>query len=160
MQRSNVSTPHECASAPTAKRLLCELRPLPKLRSPHPIVADPRSADWADHILRLSSRASGMLPESQAAEVVSLGRVFVERTRGLCSAWMTGGEAKLLAAARRNAETAQALRWLRLMASAHIRTHTEDFDPYAIVCFLRIEPNGILCLLRLFSAWLWSHRFC
>jgi len=98
--------------------------------SRHPLLGDVHSAAWAGQVIVLSSGAAASLPEEQAAQVVALGAAFIERTRGLCAAFTSGGEPELLLAARRTPETLEALRWLRLMASAYVRAHADDFAPF------------------------------
>lgn len=98
--------------------------------SRHPLLGDVHSAAWAGQVIVLSSGAAASLPEEQAVQVVALGAAFIERTRGLCAAFTSGGEPELLLAARRTPETLEALRWLRLMASAYVRAHADDFAPF------------------------------
>ena len=97
----------------------------------HPLLADVQSAVTSTtRVAAVTSTAAASLPEAQAAQVVALGGAFVERTRGLCSAFASGGEPSLLVAARRTPETLEALRWLRLVASAFVRSHAADFAPF------------------------------
>ena len=98
----------------------------------HPLVSNPFHSEWATQIRDLSSSAKDQLPPPQGDEVVRLGDVFVERTRNLCRAYKDEGEPALLKAARQHSETADALRWLRLMASSQIRSRREDFEPFAL----------------------------
>jgi hypothetical protein len=91
----------------------------------------PNQTVWAERMRELSEQAAQFLPEMQAAEVIGLGDAFVQRTRALCEAHASGGEAALLIAARRTPETAEALRWLRLVTSAHMRVHADHFEPFA-----------------------------
>lgn len=112
-------------------RLLSAPPPAANQSAPrHPLLADVHSSAWADKVTALSSTAAASLPEAQAAQVVALGTAFIERTRGLCTAFASAGEPELLTAARRTPETLEALRWLRLVASAYVRAHADDFAPF------------------------------
>lgn len=119
----------------------------------HPLIYDPREHAWQESIHSLSKIASDRLPEPQKGAVLRLGHTFIERTRGLCSAALFGGERAFLEGARRNAETLEVLAWLRLLASSYLREHEADFEPVALVggyasvaefCVAQVETDETL----------------
>jgi ubiquitin thioesterase protein OTUB1 len=89
--------------------------------APHPLLNNLYQPAWAWRIEELSSAAARTLIGPRRQEVVEYGRRFVDVTRRLCHAYVTGGEAAFVDKACQHAETAGALYWLRLMASAYIQ---------------------------------------
>eukprot|EP00900_Chrysochromulina_parva_P023171 jgi/Chrpa1/5488/Chrysochromulina_OHIO_Genome00012613-RA len=89
--------------------------------APHPLLNNLYQPAWKSRIEELSSTAARTLIGPRRQEVVEYGRRFVEVTRGLCHAYVTCGEAAFVDKACQHAETADALYWLRLIASAYIQ---------------------------------------
>ena len=105
--------------------------------SGHPLLANPASDQWEEHIVALSDRAAESFRAAGAKAleeelIISATPGFIEVTRGLCRGYADGGEPGLLTKARETDQTAKALRWLRLIASAHMRGKEEDFGIIAI----------------------------
>jgi len=103
----------------------------------HPLLADPESVQWEERIVELSDRAAQSFKAAGAKAleeelVISATPGFIEVTRGLCRGYADEGEPGLLKKARETDQTAKALRWLRLIASAYMRGKEEDFSNIAI----------------------------
>ena len=104
--------------------------------SGHPLLADPKSAEWEECIVALSDRSAASFKAAGADAleeelVMTATPEFIEVTRGLCRGFAEEAERGLLTKARETEQTAKALRWLRLIASAHMRGK-EDFSIIAI----------------------------
>eukprot|EP00965_Chrysotila_dentata_P089845 2965761-Pleurochrysis_carterae.AAC.1 len=95
-----------------------------------------------------SEEAAERLPAERAEEVRALGRAFAAHSREVCED-AVGGESALLRAASQAEPAAASLRWLRLLASAHIRAHWDQYEPYAeglameAYCVAQVETMGI-----------------
>jgi hypothetical protein len=103
----------------------------------HPLLANPESAQWEARIVEISDRAAQSFKAAGAKAleeelVISATPGFIEVTRGLCRGYADEGEPGLLKKARETDQTAKALRWLRLIASAYMRGKEEDFSIIAI----------------------------
>ena len=88
---------------------------------------------WSRLVPAASAQYADALPEGPLrAELTSLGEGFAARTRALCEAVGAAAgaaEAELLRAVSDEAAMEASLRWLRLLASAYMRTHRETFEP-------------------------------
>lgn len=105
--------------------------------SGHPLLANPQSAQWEERIVALSDRAAQSFKAAGAKAleeelIISATPGFIDVTRGLCRGYADEGESGLLRKARETDQTAKALRWLRLIASAYMRGKEEDFSIIAI----------------------------
>ena len=100
--------------------------------APHPLLNNLHQPAWARCIEELSSAAARTLIGPRRQEVVEYGRRFVDVTRRLCHAYVTGGEAAFVDKACQHAETAGALFWLRLVTSAYIQRPDvrEEWSPH------------------------------
>ena len=100
--------------------------------APHPLLNNLHQPAWARCIEELSSAAARTLIGPRRQEVVEYGRRFVDVTRRLCHAYVTGGEAAFVDEACQHAETAGALFWLRLVTSAYIQRPDvrEEWSPH------------------------------
>ena len=100
--------------------------------APHPLLNNLHQPAWARRIEELSSDAARTLIGPRRQEVVEYGRRFVDVTRRLCHAYVTGGEAAFVDNACQHAETAGALFWLRLVTSAYIQRPDvrEEWSPH------------------------------
>ena len=68
--------------------------------------------------------------EARKEELAALGEAFARRTQRLVERGAT--EEELLAAARRADETADSLRWLRLVTAGYMRKERETFEPTVV----------------------------
>jgi hypothetical protein len=103
----------------------------------HPLLANPESDQWDKSIVAVSAAAAQSFKAAGATAledelVISATPDFIDVTRGLCRGYADEREPGLLKKARETDQTAKALRWLRLIASAYMRGKEEDFSIIAI----------------------------
>eukprot|EP00966_Prymnesium_polylepis_P237601 5495401-Prymnesium_polylepis.1 len=100
-----------------------------------PLAVQAYALEWLAHrALSLSLELAPQLPGAGGDELLTLGTAFARRTRALCGA--EGGSASwdalLHAAVSDGAATADSIRWLRLLASAHMRRHRAAFEGFCM----------------------------
>ena len=88
---------------------------------------------WETLVPSLTKRAAAALPQAVRAEFSQLGETFAARAKHVCeqasSNLLTD---TLLLSELKGPAAAAKMRWLRLLASSHMRTHHADFEAVAM----------------------------